>query len=297
MRKPRPYVSYVKLKKWGRYYAILTLLVGFAAVNSGNNLLYFFLGALLSLMALSGFVSYITLKAISVELTPPEEIYAKNLNYLKIKIKNRGFFPIFQVYIKKSEHEKLTIDYIPAKSEAKGLLPYFFEKRGPYKIEMLFVGTSFPMSFTIREMFYPFSTSVLVFPHIYHLEEQELPSLPKETGWGLNSNKEGSSGDFVGLKKYDGSETPSRIHWKKIFQDILYSKKFQDEDFKELILDLRSNASEEEIERVASEVVRLIEKGHSVGLSIDNNTVINPDSGIKQKLLILEKLALLGYEA
>ncbi len=297
MRKPRPYVSYVMLKKWGRYYAILTLLVGFAAVNSGNNLLYFFLGALLSLMALSGFVSYIMLKSIMVELAPPEEVYAKSLNYLKIKIKNKGVFPIFQVYVKKSEHEKLTMEYIPAKSETQGLLPYFFEKRGPYKIEMLFVGTSFPMSFTIREMFYPFTINILVFPHIYQLEESDLPSFPKETGWGLNSNKEGSSGDFMGLKKYDRSESSSRIYWKKISLDTLYSKKFQDEDFKELILDLKSNVSEEEIEKVASEAVRLIEKGHSVGLSIDNNTVIKPDSGIKQKLLILEKLALLGYEA
>lgn len=297
MKKLRPYVSYVKLKKWGRYYAILTLLVGFAAVNSGNNLLYFFLGSLLALMALSGFTSYLILKSIDVEIIPPEELYAKNINYLRVKIRNRSFLPLFQIYAKKSDSEKLKIDFVNPKSETIGLLPCFLEKRGPQKIETLFVGTSFPMSFTIREMYYPININILVFPHIHKIHEEITSYSSKETGWGTISNREGTSGDFLGLKEYTEGESFSKIHWKKIRENMLYSKKFQDEDYREIILNINTTSSEEEIEKIASEAVSLLENGNSVGLAIDNNVVLSPDSGVKQKLAILEKLALLGYES
>ncbi|MEO0258311.1 MAG: DUF58 domain-containing protein [candidate division WOR-3 bacterium] len=297
MKKLRPYVSYVKLKKWGRYYAILTLLVGFAAVNSGNNLLYFFLGSLLSLMALSGFTSYLILKSIYVEILPPEELYARSINYLRVKIRNRSFLPLFQVYAKRSEAEKFRIDFVNSKSEVIGLLPCYLERRGPQKIEMLFIGTSFPMSFTIREMYYPVNVDILVFPHIHKIYQEKTSHSAKETGWGTASNREGTSGDFLGLKEYIEGESFSRIHWKKIKENKLYAKKFQDEDYREIILNISTTSSEEEIERIASEAVILLENGNSVGLAIDNNVTLKPDSGVKQKLAILEKLALLGYES
>jgi uncharacterized protein (DUF58 family) len=296
-RKPKPFVSYVKLKKWGRYYAALTLLLGFAAVNSGNNLLYFFLAALLSIMALSGFISYLSLKSIQLTITPPEELYAKTINYLKVKVKNQGFLPLFLIYAKKSDKERVLFDIIPPSSSKEGLLPYFFEKRGYNKVESIFVGTTFPLSFTIREMYYPLNLNLLVFPHIHKIKREVKVENPENTGWGVESSKEGAIGDFMGLREYTFQDKISRIHWKKIKDEKLYVKKFEDENFQVLNFDISSNATEEEIEKVASLAVHFLELGHSVGLKIDGKTAIPPDSGIQQKIKILQKLALLGYES
>ncbi|MDI6851563.1 MAG: DUF58 domain-containing protein [bacterium] len=296
-RKPKPFVSYVKLKKWGRYYAILTLLLGFAAVNSGNNLLYFFLAALLSIMALSGFISYLSLKSIQISIIAPEEMYAKTVNYLKVRVKNKSPLPLFLIYVKRSEKEKVVFEIIPPSSFKEGLLPCYFEKRGYKDVESIFVGTTFPLSFTIREMFYPMNLKLLVFPHIYKIERDITIESPENTGWGAESSKEGAIGDFMGLREYTFQDKVSRIHWKKIKDERLYVKIFRDENFQVLNLDIASTASEEEIERVASLAVQYLEQGHSVGLKIDGKAIIPPDSGIKQKIKILEELALLGYES
>jgi uncharacterized protein (DUF58 family) len=296
MARVKPFVSYVKLKKWGRYYAVLTLLLGFAAVNSGNNLLYFFLAALLSIMALSGFFSYLSLKSIRLSIIVPEEIYAKTVNYLKIRVSNRNIVPVFLIYVKKSDKEKVLFDMIPPKSYRESLMPYYFERRGYSNVDAVFAGTTFPLSFTIREMYYPLNLKVLVFPHIYRIRHEDRSLYPKNAGWGAQSTKEGAIGDFMGLRKYEKHDSVSRIYWKKVKNKDLFVKRFHDEDFKEFTLEISSRASESEIEKVASMAVYYLENGHSVGLSVDGKEELPPDSGMNQKIRILEKLALLSYE-
>jgi uncharacterized protein (DUF58 family) len=50
----------------GRVYVVVTLGVGFAAVNTGNNLLYLVLGMMLGLIVVSGVLSEITLRGVTV---------------------------------------------------------------------------------------------------------------------------------------------------------------------------------------------------------------------------------------
>ncbi len=298
MRLEKSYISKVKLKRWGRYYAILTLAVGFAAVSSGNNLLYFFLSALLSIMALSGFVSFITLRGIEISIIPPEEIYARTLNYIKVRVKNKSFLPSLLFYVKKTEKEKSFIEMIPAKSQKDCLLPYYFENRGYQLIDHLYFGTSFPFSFTIREVYYPIKEKVLVFPHIHKLTKGEIvDAKSRNIGWGTDSTKEGAIGDFIGLREYQHSDKVSKIHWKKLKEEKIFVKKFTDEEFQDLNLEISSSASEKEIELIASLAVHYLELGHRVALIVDGKQAILPDSGIAQKLLILKKLALLGNES
>ena len=58
MRPPRK----LKVMREGKYYLGITLGVGFAAINTGNNLLYLLLGMLLSLMLVSGVMSDLSLR-------------------------------------------------------------------------------------------------------------------------------------------------------------------------------------------------------------------------------------------
>ncbi|NIQ94316.1 MAG: hypothetical protein GWN87_08975, partial [Desulfuromonadales bacterium] len=55
---------------------MLTLLLGFAAVNTGNNLLYLMVSALLGFMAVSGLIGRYNLARLRVEFAAPPEIYA-----------------------------------------------------------------------------------------------------------------------------------------------------------------------------------------------------------------------------
>ena len=68
----------LKFTREGKYYLGITLGVGFAAINTGNNLLYLLLGMLLSLMLVSGVMSDLSLRRLTVTrrlawLTPREK--------------------------------------------------------------------------------------------------------------------------------------------------------------------------------------------------------------------------------
>ena len=72
LRPPRR----LRITREGKAFLLLTLGVGVAAVNTGNNLLYLALSANLALVMLSGFLSEWTLRRISLELSPASDPFA-----------------------------------------------------------------------------------------------------------------------------------------------------------------------------------------------------------------------------
>ena len=56
----------LKLTREGKYFIGITFGVGFAAINTGNNLLYLLLGMLLSLIVVSGVLSELSLRELTV---------------------------------------------------------------------------------------------------------------------------------------------------------------------------------------------------------------------------------------
>src|SRR5437764_2606491 len=72
----------------GRIIVFLSGGVGFAAINTGNNLLYLLLGWLLSFIIASGVLSEMTLRALRVERRPPPRIYASEPFLMEVVIKN-----------------------------------------------------------------------------------------------------------------------------------------------------------------------------------------------------------------
>jgi len=55
----------------GRWYVALTIAIGLAAINTGNNLLFLVLGLLLSSIVVSGLLSETSLRAVRVERRLP----------------------------------------------------------------------------------------------------------------------------------------------------------------------------------------------------------------------------------
>ena len=72
----------------GRIIVILSVGVGFAAINTGNNLLYLLLGWLLSFIVASGELSEQTLRGLTVERRPPPRIHAGEPFLMEVVIKN-----------------------------------------------------------------------------------------------------------------------------------------------------------------------------------------------------------------
>lgn len=60
----------------GAFYAIVVLLIAIAALNTGNNLLYIVVAAMLAAIAVSGIASALCLRGLELELKIPDHIFA-----------------------------------------------------------------------------------------------------------------------------------------------------------------------------------------------------------------------------
>ena len=65
-----------EVTKAGALYAIVVLLIGIAALNTGNNLLYIIVAAMLAAIVVSGIASALCLRGLELELKIPEHIFA-----------------------------------------------------------------------------------------------------------------------------------------------------------------------------------------------------------------------------
>src|SRR5262245_1988234 len=71
----------LRVTREGRYFLLITVCVGFGAFNTGNNLLYLLFGMFLSLILVSGVMSELSLRHLSVVrwLQPRAQVGRANL--------------------------------------------------------------------------------------------------------------------------------------------------------------------------------------------------------------------------
>ena len=73
----------------GVLYAVVVLLIGVAALNTGNNLLYIIVAAMLAAIAVSGFASSICLYNLELDLKIPDHIFAGTEIPATVSVRNR----------------------------------------------------------------------------------------------------------------------------------------------------------------------------------------------------------------
>ncbi|HYO94205.1 MAG TPA: DUF58 domain-containing protein [Polyangiaceae bacterium] len=78
----------LKLTREGKYFIGVTFGVGFAAINTGNNLLYLLLGMLLSLIIVSGVMSELSLRDLTVVRRLPPRAQVGRAHLVEIEVFN-----------------------------------------------------------------------------------------------------------------------------------------------------------------------------------------------------------------
>src|SRR6266571_2494242 len=82
----------------GALYAIVVLLIGIAALNTGNNLLYIIVAAMLAAIVVSGIASSVCLRGLELELKVPEHLFAGTDVAATVCVRNpRRWFPSLSV--------------------------------------------------------------------------------------------------------------------------------------------------------------------------------------------------------
>ena len=90
----------------GIVYVLVTLVIGIAALNTGNNLLYIVVAAMLAAILVSGYVSARVLRDLELDVQLPEHVFAGRAVFGRIVLNNpRRFLAAFSVQVL-STHKK-----------------------------------------------------------------------------------------------------------------------------------------------------------------------------------------------
>lgn len=288
----------VKVNFGGKLYVGFTLLVGFGAVNTGNNILYILLSFLLALMGVSGFLSRYNLKGLRVYFYPPEEVWCCNETTFGVGIKNLKRFPSFLVEVVQ-EKIGLKVSFDMVKGYIRGEAKVSFPKRGLYKIGKLRVSSTFPFGLFWRAFEVDTQEEILVFPKPVEVEvpPSVLRSQKSLKQAFLEVKVQRLGSDTVeGIKEY-GGEGFRLIHWKAFAKyGELYAKELAGEEtVREVIVDfdkIPAKNLEERISKAAYLVLKFKKLGYAVGLRHKDNE-IPPALGREHFRKLMEYLALL----
>jgi uncharacterized protein (DUF58 family) len=84
----------------GLLYVVVVLMIGVAALNTGNNLLYIVVAAMLSAILVSGVASAFALRELELEINLPEHVFAHRPTLARMTVRNRRtWVPSFSVNI------------------------------------------------------------------------------------------------------------------------------------------------------------------------------------------------------
>ena len=295
----------------GYLFVGLTLLIGFAAVNTGTNLLYLILAMMLSFILVSGIVARQGIRGLSIQRYVPGYVFAGQAASVRFQITNhKRFAHSFSLRITDRLKNGTVVGVcyvvkVPRGSSVTAEYRCKFPRRGRYWIHSFTLATRFPFGFFEQaySRFHP--REILVYPPMLPLGDVlEKPAL----NLGENeSAQKGFGSSLYGLRDYRPDDSARWIHWKLSAKTSkLIVREFEREEKKKitLLLDNRLNRDiraevEADFERAvivtASLARELLDDGYQVQLVTASGS-IPFDTGSQHLMRILRALALIELE-
>ncbi len=281
----------VKITKPGVFYVILTILIGAAAVNTGNSILYLIVSLMLSIMALCGISSFLNLTGLDVKLILPEEIYANRKYPFKLKVKNKKILPSFFIECGFDKESSSHLYFIPRKNEVEIVVWKIFKNRGFQYIDIIFYSSFFPMDFFSRTYIIKSNQKILVYPEpirwIY--VSKNLRDIGKK-----NILFESYKEEFKELREYRYGDSIKLIHWltSARFKKLMV-KEYEHKEDTEVILKIPNDVEniEEIVKKFTYACNYLMKMGFAVGLKTPHVN-IDPARDENTRKKILTHLAL-----
>lgn len=215
----------IRLTKRGGSFIIAVLIIAFAALNTGNNLLVLILSFLLASLIVSGIISSLDLQGLQISLNLPPAIHAGQRAAFLVTLKNlKKMFPSFAVGLQSRAAEANQDDstnffmqaknfpYIQAGEEFQLTLHCSFQRRGIYPVEGFEVRTSFPFGLFSKGRKLEAKGQIIVYPELRDLG-QFLLANPYLQGM-RELRRKGQGSGLYKVRPYQRGESTRNVHWK-----------------------------------------------------------------------------------
>lgn len=278
LRRPAP--RRLKFTREGKYYLGITLGVGFAAINTGNNLLYLLLGMLLSLIVVSGVMSELSLRDLTVTRRMPLRAQVGRAHLVEIEVYNhKKRVPSYAIEVEDLRAGQpadkrcffLKISPSSAQVAAYRRTP---ARRGRDQHTGFRIATRFPFGLFEKSREVSSAGELVIYPAV------DPVALPSEavgrSGSGSRVVGRGQGDDIYSVRPMRDGDDPRDIYWRKSAgqqQLVLRERVREARPDVELVLDVvrpegagegYAAGFERQVREVASRAVAHVKRGDSV---------------------------------
>jgi uncharacterized protein (DUF58 family) len=301
----------LRLTREGRLFLAITIGIGLAAINTGNNLLYLLLGWLLSLIVASGALSNMTLRALIVSRRPPPRIHAGRPFLMEIALDNKKkrrasySIEVEDLAAGKPVDKRCYFLKLPAGKQQRASYRHTFHRRGLYTLDGFRISTRFPFALFAKSRDVTLVDEILVYPAVRPVA---LPSARARRLGDAPQSKLGRRGEFFGLREYREGDDSRGIHWRSSARGgRLLVRELEEEAQRRVVLEVDNavadaadpaqlDALEDAVSHAASLAVAYLRAGYAVKL-IARGAGVPLGAGAAQEQRLLRALALLGPAA
>jgi len=206
----------VRLTRIGTSFVIFTVVIGFAAINTGNNALYIGLSLMLGCLLLSGIASKDGLKQLVVEFDGVDEAWAMRPAHGRLRIRNRSrIWNVRDVIITSDElAAPLSLPLIKRREEIIVHAMFSFRRRGLTQLTRVDLYTRFPFGFFLKKRRPRLTGDVVVFPRLLG-DDYPRDRFRENRGDLQSANRIGGGTDIHSFRDYLRGDSLRRVHWKK----------------------------------------------------------------------------------
>jgi len=214
-----------QLRAWRRIYftafglafTIGTVAVGFAAMNTANNLLYLLLGTMIGFISVSSWLSEQVIRDLRVERRPPRAVSVGQECRLVYEVTNRKrFMPSLAIeLVEAGLPNRAFVAHLAGRKTGTARSVNSFVRRGIYPLRIITLSTSFPFGLFRKERDVELPANIVVWPRT------DRPVREPRTGGGRSQRMgpsargaPGARGEYRSLRGYRPGDDPRDIHWR-----------------------------------------------------------------------------------
>jgi uncharacterized protein (DUF58 family) len=300
-RPPRKF----KLTREGKWFIGATLVLGFAAVNGGINLLFLVFGMLLCLLIANGVLAEASMRQLQVNRHVPHAIYAGSPFLMGIAVRNhKDRIATFSLEVEDLAGDGKPVDRrcfflkIPAHRRQETSYRRTLPRRGIHHLSGIRLSTRFPFGLLRRSIDVEAPVDLLVYPALVPISDLALRAELSQLG-ERQCPARARSGEFHGLHELRPGDDPSGIHWRtSAHRGRPFVREFEEEAGRTIVIVLETTLQpearadfENAVSYAASWAMVLLRRGMRVGL-VAGTSVVAPETGVCHAGQILRCLAL-----
>jgi uncharacterized protein (DUF58 family) len=206
----------VRFTRVGAGFLAFVLVIGFAAINTGNNSLYIGLSFMLGALLLSGVASKGGLKHLAVSFDGIDDTWAGRPSRGRLRIANRSrLWNVRDVTIVSSEMAApMFIPILERRREATYEAELLFQRRGLTRLSAVDLYTRYPFGFFLKKRRVPIDGEVIVYPRLLG-GDVARDRFRLAEGEQYASHRPGPGPDIHSFRDYVRGDSLRHVAWKK----------------------------------------------------------------------------------